>query len=380
MDEILEYMQEILGFSNQTRTGYINSLKKYSEFHNMTLEELIEEAEEDEDNAVKKRKRRINKRIIDFKNHLCETTYKNPINGKEGQYSPLTIKTYLKDIKSFYNVYDIDVPKIRNLPTEQKEGFDDTISKDMIKSVLRNTTNLKHKVIFLALASSGIDSDTLRKITWNDFFKASEEYHNWGTPQMILKTLKENGEVIPLFHSTRGKTNYEHIFFFSPETVEAICTYGLSLKTIDENKSIVNMGRAGLTKVFSRANDRLNYGLTSAGTRRKFHAHGLRSYFATQLIGTSVDGMMVDSLMIEFMLGHSIPATTAAYYKKNSKVLKDTYTKILPKLAIEEVNVRDINSPEYKQLEKQLEKLQGLGERMDELEKLKSLFDSELNK
>lgn len=374
-------MQEILGFSDNTRQRYKTNLEKYEEYTKLTLEELLEEAEAEEDAGIRKRKRKINQRIIGFKKHMETTTYTNPINGHTGKYSASTIVTCLKHIRSFYNVHEIEFPKIRNLPIMHEEKYEDTITREMIEDVLKNTNNLKHRAIILALSSSGIDGDTLRKLTWQDYITATDEYHYGGTFKDIITTLQNCNEVVPTFHSTRGKTNYEHIFFMSCEAVDAINLYALAendKKEIDLNDPIFNISAPGFSKIFSRANDRLSIGRTSAGTRRKFHAHGLRRYFASTLIGTTVDGMMLDSLMIEFMLGHSIPATTESYYKKNPETLKNTYIKIMPKLSIEQVNVRDIDSKEYKQLAAKLYEYEKLDARVGALEDLKELFDSEL--
>lgn len=377
MDEI-DYMQEVLGFGKTTRMKYEQSLKKYSEFHKMSLEELLEEAEEDEDKGVKKRKRRINKRIIGFKNYVESTPQTHPRTGKEFYYSANSIQTMMKNIKAFYNVYEITVPKIRNLPIVPSEKYDDTITKEMIIDALRLSNNLKHQAIITALAVSGIDSDTLRKITWGDFLKATVPYHRThGTVNEQLKELRNCDNAIAMFYGVRGKTNYEHIFFFNPEAVIIIARWGLTLKReLQEDEIIFQLTGTGLSTIFARLNDKMGLGKTSRGTRRVFHAHGLRNYVATTLLGTTFDGMMLDSLMIEFMLGHSINPTTAAYYKRKPEALKETYIRIMPHLSLEKVNVRDIDSPAYQRMEKKLENYEKLEGRINELEKLQDLLNN----
>ncbi len=377
MEKLLNYMQEILGFSDKTRREYETSLGHYTKFHNMTLEQLLEEAEEDEDNGVKKRRRRINDRLFDFKKHMETTTWVHPVNKIEGHYSASTIHKTFAHIKAFYNVFEISMPKIRNLPPIKAEKYEDSITKEMIVEVLKTTSNLKHRAIIISMAVSGLDGDSLRKLTWNNFSKATEEYHNGGSINEQLEKLRKMNEPIAMFKDVRGKTEYEHIFFFSPEAVIATCNYGLSLKKeLQPDELIFNISGIGLSKVFSRANDRLSLGKTSRGTRRVFHAHGLRNYMGTTLLGTTYDGMMLDTLMIEFMLGHAIDPTTAAYYKRNPEVLKETYIRIMPKLSIEDVNVRDVDSPQYKRMEAELARYKKLEGRVNELETLKVLFNN----
>lgn len=377
MEELLDYMQEVLGFSPRTRRRYVTSLSKYCKYHDMTLEELLEEAEEDEDNGVKKRKRRINHRLISFKKHMETTVYTNPVNDRTGSYEASTIKTTFSHIRAFYNAFDITVPQIRNMPVPKAEKYTDTITKEMIQEALSVTTNLRHRAIITAMAVSGLDGDSLRKLTWGDFLNATENYHKpYGSVKEQLTEIRSSKEPpIAMFQDVRGKTQYEHVFFFNPEAIEAIIVFGLSSKTeLQEEDIIFQLSGVALSKVFARVNDKLGYGWTSRGTRRKFHAHGLRNYLGTILMGTTYDGMMLDSLMIEFMLGHSIPPVTAAYYKKNPQVLKDTYIKIMPKLSLEKVNIRDVDSPAYKKMEAELAQYKKLEDRINELERLNDIF------
>lgn len=68
--------------------------------------------------------------------------------------------------------------------------------------------------------------------------------------------------------------------------------------------------------------------------------------------------MMIDSLVIEWMLGHKIPAVQEAYYKKNPDMLKDVYLQLVPKLTFEdEVLIKTISSPEFNELKSELDKL-----------------------
>jgi len=64
-------------YSENTRILYELALRRYSEFHSLSLEKLIEEAENEEDKDIRKRKRRIKSRVTAFKVQLEEEEHKS---------------------------------------------------------------------------------------------------------------------------------------------------------------------------------------------------------------------------------------------------------------------------------------------------------------
>lgn len=353
--EIIDQLEKILGFSQNTKDSYTNTLNQYSSFHNLTLEELLEEAEDDEDNRLRMRKRKINNRIYDFKEALMNDDYSYVAFNKQitGSYSPATIKLMIGHVKTFYRSFDIEIPKIKVNVSIQSENLDDTLTKDMIIEALRNTSNVRHKAIIMFLASSGFDGDTAMKLTVADFLDAC------GVEYVSKETFDEirRKDIIPCFHTQRGKTKYDYFTFCSPEATQYIARM-LHKRDASPEEPLFNVSMATFRKVFSRLNDKCGFGYTSSGTRRKFHAHGLRRFFATTLAGTQIHGMMIDSLVIEWMLGHKIPSVQEAYYKKNPDMLKDVYLQLLPKLTFEdEVLIKTISSPEFDELKSELDKL-----------------------
>ena len=340
--EIIDQLEKVLGFTDNTKKSYRNTLTLYSSFHSMSLESLLEEAEDEEDARIRMRKRKINDRIYDFKEDVI---------AKE--YSASTVKLMIGHIKTFYRAFDIEVPKIKVNVVAPAESIDDTVTKDMIVEALKNTSNIKHKALITFLASSGFDSDTAMKLTVADFLDACNmEYQGMETYDEIVER-----DIIPCFHTRRGKTHYDYFTFCSPEATHYIARM---LKKTDAlpDDLLFPLGKSAVRKVFSRLNDKCAFGYTSTGTRRKFHSHSLRRFFASQLAGTQVNGMMIDSLIIEWMLGHKIPSVQEAYYKKNPDMLKDVYLHLVPKLTFEdEVVVKTISSPEFDELRTELDKL-----------------------
>ena len=87
----------------------------YSYITGMTLTQLIEEAEADEDTGIRKRLRRIKVHLTDLQEHLISR-----------DYSPQKIDDIITTIRGFYNFYEIELPKRTyhtHIPNLQNEAI-----------------------------------------------------------------------------------------------------------------------------------------------------------------------------------------------------------------------------------------------------------------
>lgn len=335
-DEILKELQDTRGLNKTTLKYYKIDLKIYTDLHKMNLNQLLDEAEEEEEKMVRMRKRKIKKRLLQFLNHLTQENYK-----------PSSIKVMMGHITGFYRTFEIETPKIKLPKIENHETINDIPTKDHIREAIQ-TRNLKHRAIILFMSSSGTGTYETTKLTVQDFINATWDYHKTDNILEALKILKKKNGIIPTFHLTRIKTNFQYFTFCSPEASEAIINYLISWDDIKPDDLLFKISKDGLGSLFKRINDKYQWG--SKGTRRFFHAHSLRKFFATQLTKARID-----HLIIEWMLGHSIPPTTAAYYKSDPKELRFQYLQVVDKLSISKVEVHDIKSDDYLKLEKSLE-------------------------
>ena len=86
-------------------------IKDYCKHHNMTPTQIIEEAEEDEDQQIKMKHRKIRKRLITYINHK--------INNEE---SPATILSRITSITLLYKTFEIQIPQLPR-PHHDKEDY-----------------------------------------------------------------------------------------------------------------------------------------------------------------------------------------------------------------------------------------------------------------
>ncbi len=114
-DQLIRTFFNSNSYAKKTCRLYTLILENYRDFQGLSLEELLNEAEKEEDEGVKRRRRMINLRISDWKAQLEE-------DGK----SPHTIRSYITAVTTFYDYYDVTPPKIKNkqgdIGLEQNQG------------------------------------------------------------------------------------------------------------------------------------------------------------------------------------------------------------------------------------------------------------------
>ena len=346
-EEYLKELQQLRNLSDSTLNRYKIDLKHYTKYTGMSLEELLEEADDEEEQRIRMRKRKIKTHMLGLQQQLL--TY---------NFEPSTIKTIFSRIKAFYRTYDIEIPQIRTVGKESTETLEDIPTLEHIR-VASSTNNLKHKALILFMASSGTGSKETLSITIQDFIDASSDYHHETSIQNVLDVLSNKKNIIPTFHLRRFKTNHNYYTFCSPEASEAIIRYLKTRENLKPESKLFDITGKGLVMVFQRINEKYKWGWKK--TRRFFHAHSLRMFFATQLTKAGLD-----YLIIQWLSGRAVPATTATYFKPSPEKLKKEYMKVVDKVSISKVDVYDVKSEEFAQLEETNKSLKGEMEAMKE--------------
>ena len=354
--------------AKNTITSYNTALNQYSTYHQMTMQELLDEADIEEEQGIRMKKRKIKQRILSFRQHLLEQ-----------QKQPLTINTNISKIQSTYRFYEIETPKIPNVKHTNHEFIEDIPNKKHIRTALESTNNIGLQAIILFMSSSGTSRNEALSITIQDFIEATKEYHNEVTIENVIKSLENRDDVVPTFNLYRKKTHYPYITFCTPEATKKIITYlkhrmnrnywqagirPLTKITLNPEDPLFHFCSRVVNKNFERLNDKLGWG--RKGTRRFFHPHALRKFFATELLKSDMD-----SITIDFLSGRKINKTHEAYFKADPRKLKQKYMNFMNNLMIfEEIHVRDVTSSELQELEYYREKEKVMDEKIRNLEKL----------
>lgn len=336
-EEYFHEIKEDRGLKPKTLQLYKLSLTHYTNYNQLSLNELLLEAEKEEEERIRMRHRTIRKRLRNFQTYLKE------------EYEPSTINTMMHHVKSFYSHYEIELPsKIKTLTVPIHETKDDIPTMEHVRTAVNGTGNLKHKAIFLFMASSGVSSRELINLTIQDFINATKDYHNSTDINDVLNELQKQDDVIPTWTFIREKVNYEYYCFNSPEATNAIIKYLSSRGPLKPYYQLFKYSQQGLSKLFQRTNERHNW--PEKKTRIFFHPHAMRKLFATTLVGAKIEGRRLEETFIEWMLGHRIAGSKAAYYKSKPHILKEDYFLFVHELCIREIEFKDKTPAQIKQI------------------------------
>ncbi|AKB61363.1 tyrosine-type recombinase/integrase [Methanosarcina mazei] len=341
-ENIIEWLDEINAQPN-TRKNFQHSMSMYTDFLNMTPEELLNEA--DEDALLPIRKRKLKKHIIAFRVFL---------QGKG--VSENTIRSRLTAIRSFYNANEILIPKIKfEKPKTIKEN-DKVPTKEDIQDCLSVCDPLE-KAVMLTGISSGMAANEIRNLTLKQFREGYD-------PETEVTTISMR----------RQKTGVDFVTFLSPEASRAILEYlqyrdrkpksaGKEKREIREkqhtsensylfilknvpseylathDEELRKMGENAMLFLYSGVSEKARK--NTANGYNFIRSHTMRKYFNSCLLNAGCD-----SFHVEYWMGHKLSDTQAAYFRANIKSQEELYKKYIPYLTIQkELDVSA--SPEY---------------------------------
>lgn len=349
-------------------------MEDYQKFTEKNLEELLDEAEEDEASIAIKRKRRINKHIFGYKVYL-----------EEKNYAPGTINNKMAAVISFYKTFDIDLPAITLNRGDTILDKNDTplITKKQLNKML-NVACARDKAIIYLLALSGISQIEARDLTIKKYMETAS--------QSIQKDIQDiEGlfeyedlilEEVLIINLTREKSKFRRHTFIPPEVSRAIITYLKERKyNRNEKKHITDlngtlfvtnhgnpMSRSGITTAIRRVGEKAGF-KSEKGARSFWRPHACRSYVESIIINHNGDRVLAD-----YMVGHVITGSTRSYWKSDPEKIKKRYLEVLPLLSLDGINVKDYESKEFKTLLKDSlkkdEKISNMEERMEIIEGL----------
>jgi len=332
--------------SINSRKKYANALKNYTNFHQLTLEQLLDEAEDDEENNVRESRRKIRSRLINFRTHLI-----NDLG-----YKASTIKTNMICAKSFYRYHGVKVPEIPNAVLTESPNdfinFDDLPTINDIRTAIESTKKAKHKALFLFAACNGSARMELTNFSFKQFLEGVSPYCNKPkTPQDIIDDLDgkcEELEVIPVFKMKRQKTSYSYYAPITPECTQFCINYlkaeGLGLKPEDP---FFQLSKDGVSTAFKLINEKFNWG--KRGLYGFFSSHRIRKFNASAI---------EDTEFANFIQGRKPGPIKETYFKKDINRIREEYKKHMHKFTIYAHYDVVINSDAYNELLEQKNELE----------------------
>ncbi|WP_069593191.1 phage integrase N-terminal SAM-like domain-containing protein [Methanosphaera sp. WGK6] len=297
-----------------TAKCYCSSIENYISFHDMTIDELIEEAIIDEENNILLKNRRIKKRLLDYRSYLLDSNL-----------SPNTVKTYFSKLKTFYSHFEIELPQLPDAKFEKtyETNYLDLPTREHIAKALE-IVPLSFQALLLFMSSSGTAKAETLSLTVDDFIKATYEYHNKYSLNEILDELEQRDDIIPTIYLRRIKTDKYYYTFCSNEASTCIVKYLKTRKNLKASDKLFPFSNSSVITMFQKINDRMNWGYK--GNYRFFRSHTLRKYHASNL---ELAAEYIDALQ-----GRSKNIVHETYIKTNPEKLKEKYKKVMKNVII----------------------------------------------
>lgn len=219
-NELLNEIHMVKNHSSNTKRIYKIAVEKYTSFFSMSLSELLEEAELEEDQGIKWKKRKVKRKILTYRQHLIDN------------YTLSTVKTMLSPILSIYKYYEIelvDIPQINKKTVNKPDPitFKDLPDKKVIRNAIQISNPTMTAIIYF-MASSGCARRETLNLRIKDYIDALSEYTTKNDIYEIIDELRDCNNVVPTFRILRQKTGKYHTTYCSPEAVKAINSYLLS--------------------------------------------------------------------------------------------------------------------------------------------------------
>lgn len=335
---------------------YQHALQKYIDFNGMTLTQLLDEADNEEDDRIRWKRRTLKRRLIDFRNYLIDYGY-----ARE------TINTMMKRVTTFYRHYEIEIHHLPKVNIQSNVEIRIPTREDLQVAVESSKPLMKALILFLA--SSGMSKVDALKLTVGDFINSTSTYHQGGGILEVMDQLNGRDDVTPTFSLTRTKTNKFHHTFCTPEASQCIVNYLYSRKdTLTLDSPLFKISYHWLTIKFEDLNQALNLGVTTGNDYAVLRCHTLRKYHATTLRN---DGLSID--IINTLQGKSKNKVDSAYYIDTPEQLKKMYTEHMGCLYITDTmkykSEAETLKEENKKLTETQNKLNNILLRLEKLEK-----------
>ena len=340
-------LQEIRQSKNLTLSSIKNyecAMRQYTTYNQMSMTELIQEAEKEEEDGVRWKHRQIRRRLIGFRAYLLQ----------KYEYKATT-KTYLARILTIYRYYEIELQALPSVSTRNKPNtqirYEDLPTRDIIRRAVNNT-DPQMRAIILFMSSSGTARTETTNLRVQDFINATREYHNSKTINEVLEELDPNRDIVPCWKIHRQKTGKDYYTFSSPESSRALIDYLCGCeRSLNDDSRLFGIGHLYLTQKFIHLNDKL--GLGKVGHNRRFRPHMLRKFHASQLSQgeNALPVHLVDSLQ-----GRGKNKVHQAYFLDNPEDMKRKYALNMHRLFILEEK-RDTTN-EFAELQRRYDELQ----------------------
>ncbi len=200
----------------------------------------------------------------------------------KNNYSISTQNQFTNAIKLFYQKYENRKLDIDNIERPRKERkLPDVFSKEEVKAIINNITNIKHKTLISLIYSAGLRIGEALNLELTDLDSKRKMLH---------------------IRSAKGKK--DRFIPLSPKILQMIINYYRQYRP----KKYLFEGQNGRQYTATSARMILKKAMKRAGINKPATLHTLRHSYATHLLENGTDIRLIQEL-----LGHNSPKTTMIY-------------------------------------------------------------------
>ena len=297
----------------------------------------------------------------------------------------MTIKLKIDSFRALLGEFNIQKPKpIEIIIPKDRIRDEDIVFWREVEKALSFCKSIRDKAIVSFFATTGLRSSDVRSLTIGDLVEACGIYFENGEEKTIENLLSKNPEEIyPCWDIIPKKTSKKSqlcVTFNTPETSTYIWQYlnnriqynirkgrneklehDYPLFATSTNKELKS---TAIEQLFQRLNKQLGDKMDKNGKYRRFRSHSLRKLFSTtcrrnitQVVVNSDKTSEID--IISIFTGHVPPneSNSKVYESVESdsheSYLRKVYIALSPYLSIKEIEIKDIKTQQYKDLEEQ---------------------------
>jgi integrase/recombinase XerD len=367
-EEVKKWLSTV---KERSKNSYLSGFRLYIDFRGKDPKELIDEIEEDREKSRRERGKTEQKLEEFYQYLLNDFVTRREVNGKQKKgLSKNLAAMYTTSIRSFYRRNGYPLMSKSKRGVSKKENRKLSMTSKLVKRLVDHATTLRDKAIILFMFQGGFDVSTLSSIDYGDVARELKE----GEDPMMITVVREKEEV-------------EYFTFVGKDAIDVIMAYLDERKHkgeeityqsplfLKEGKKKRKGERITTNLVQNMLRDvAVSSGVVSeeemiSADMNPARPHTLRAGFSTVL---RLNGF--SDMLVEFMLGHSVPYN-GAYLIPPPEKIREMYRDVEPQLSVNEAT-KSVSDLEKRMDDKMKIHMEMLEEQQKEIRELRD----ELNK
>lgn len=332
------WIRVLNGLTDLTVRNYTQAVRLYEECHGIPMDELIEEALDEQTERVAEHRLKVYDRIIEYREFL--EAQGRVANG---------IKKYVGLVKTIYKKSRVRLPYIPpmneiNAKHNDVIKFEDYLTKDEIRQGIQYLP-LIQQARLLAMVSGGLSNDECASLkTKEHFIDALYPYHQCDDDIEALRWLANSDNVLWVICIKRGKTGKPFYAIMNPEAVTMTARAKLDEINLSYYQRKHNPNKKIHPKLYPtqknyfglccrKVNEKLNLGM--AGNKTRFRPHMFRKFHSTAVRGNyHIGDVGLTPSEIDELQGRGMTSVQSTYIKSNPKKQKFLYCQVINQVSL----------------------------------------------